>query len=164
MRTSNFSARRACRFAFALALFLCLSLASPRAFAADSPDDHLLDQRGIDDLKARALQADSRDQSFLFAQIVHQLTELSAQKYAEGDTESAIAALRQIPEFASKMTLRLTANDKRLKNAEILLRHTAFRLRELLHSNNCDDTQLLQQTIAQVDRLDADTLQQVFKK
>jgi hypothetical protein len=60
--------------------------------------------------------------------------------------------------------MQMTEHDKRLKNAEILLRHTAFRLRELLHNSSAEDQPLVQQTLAQIDHLDSDTLQQVFKK
>jgi hypothetical protein len=163
MRTSNYPAHHAFLFTLSLAAAFCLTLGTSRALA-DSPDEHLLDQRGIDGLKAKAVQAAPRDQYFLFAQIVHQLAELSAQKYAQGETEQAIDAMRQIHDFAAKMNMQLTEHDKRLKNTEILLRHTAFRLREMLHSGNVDDQALVQQTLAQIDHLDADTLQQVFKK
>jgi len=143
---------------------LCFAVTTPKAFAADSADDHLLDQKGIDALEARALQAEPRDQCFLFAQIVHQLTELSAQKYAEGDTEKSVAALRQIQDFVHKMNQQHTDHDKRLKNVEMLLRHTAYRLRELLHNSTPEDQPLVKETLAQISILDDDTLQQVFKK
>jgi hypothetical protein len=165
MRTSRFLVHRASSLLVLLAAALCFAVTStPKAFAADSPDEHLLDQQGIDALEARALQAEPRDQCFLFAQIVHQLTELSAQRYAEGDTEKSVAALRQIQNFVVKMNKQHTDHDKRLKNVEMLLRHTAYRLRELLHNSTPEDQPLVKETLAQIDILDADTLQQVFKK
>jgi hypothetical protein len=164
MRSSSFLHYRRLPLLALTLVALVFSLSSTRAHAVDSPDDHLLDQQGIDALEAKALHADPRDQCFLFAQIVHQLTELSAQKYADGDIEQAIVALRQIQDFARKINMQLTEHDKRLKNAEILLRHTAFRLRELLHNSTSEDQPLVQQTLAQIDNLDSNALQQVFKK
>ncbi len=143
---------------------LCIALNPIRAYATNSPDEHLLDQKGIDELKEHALHADPKDQCYLFAQIVHQLTELSAQKYADGDPDSAVAALKQIHDFANKIAHSLAEHNKQLKNAEILLRHTAFRLREMMHSSSVDDQTTVRETLAQIDTLEADTLQQVFKK
>jgi hypothetical protein len=143
---------------------LCIALNPTPARATNSPDEHLLDQKGIDELKARALHADAKDQLYIFAQIVHQLTELSAQKYAEGDADSAVAELKQIQDFTHKIALSIADHHKQLKNAEILLRHTAFRLREMMHSSSVDDSTAVRETLAQIDNLEADTLQQVFKK
>ncbi len=162
LSSNNLSARSLPFFAVAL-VALCFSYGNARAYA-DSPDEHLLDQQGIEELEAKALNADPREQCFLFAQLVHQLTEQSAQKYADGDTEKAIAGLKKIQNFAMKINMRLTEHDKRLKNAEILLRHTAFRLREMLHSSNAEDQPLVLETLAQIDHLESDALQQVFKK
>ena len=48
------------------------------------------------------------------------------------------------------MHLSVGENDKRLKNAEILLRHTAFRLNEMLHNSSSEDRPLVAATLAQV--------------
>ncbi len=64
------------------------------------------------------------------------MTELSIRQYAAGDTSKATGLLKQIQLFSQKIHLYLANNDKRLKNAEILLSHTAFRLTEMLHSSS----------------------------
>ena len=51
-----------------------------------------------------------------------------------------------------KIHLSVNDNDKRLKNAEILLSHTAFRLNEMLQASNVEDRPLVEQTLAQVTR------------
>jgi len=57
------------------------------------------------------------------------------------------------------------ANDeKRLKSAQILLRHTAFRLNELLHASSLEDRPLVAQTLAQVNQIQTETMMQVFRK
>ena len=84
----------------------------------------------IQALEVRADQAQPREQCFLYAEIVHQMTELSVRQYAAGDVEHATGLLKHIQQMAKKIHLSLADNDKRVKNAEILLSHTAFRLNE----------------------------------
>ena len=51
-----------------------------------------------------------------------------------------------------------------LKNAEILLRHTAFRLSEMLHNSSSEDRPLVEATLAQVNQAESETMLQVFRK
>jgi hypothetical protein len=57
----------------------------------------------------------------------------------------------------------MAANDKRLKNAEILLRHTAFRLNEMLHGSSFEDRPLVEETLAQVNHAQSEAMMQVFR-
>ena len=67
-------------------------------------------------------------------------------------------------DFAHKIHLAIADNDKRLKNAQILLRHTAFRLTEMLHTSASEDRPLVQQTLAEVNQAETEAMLQVFKK
>jgi hypothetical protein len=127
-------------------------------------DDKNLDQQTIDALEAKVEQAPPREQCFLYAELVHQMTEPSLRQYAAGDVEKASGLLKQVQEFAHKIHLSVTENDKRLKNAEILLRRTAFRLTEMLHSSSFEDRALVEQTLAQVDQAESQAMMQVFRK
>ena len=62
------------------------------------------------------------------------------------------------------MHLSVGENDKRLKNAEILMRHTAFRLNQMLHNSSSEDRLLVQETLAQVNQAESETMLQVFRK
>jgi hypothetical protein len=62
------------------------------------------------------------------------------------------------------MHLSVAMKDKRLKNAEILLRRTAFRLGELLHSSTSDEQPMVKETLAQVSRAQNETMLEVFQK
>jgi hypothetical protein len=55
-------------------------------------------------------------------------------------------------------------NDKRLKNAEILLSHTAFRLNEMLHSSSFEDRSLVEATLTDVHQAQNEAMLQVFRK
>jgi len=72
--------------------------------------------------------------------------------------------LKLIQHFAHAIHLSVSEDNKRLKNTEILLRHTAFRLSEMLHSSNLEDRPLVEKTLAQVDQADKDAMLQVFRK
>jgi hypothetical protein len=131
---------------------------------ASSPDDKMIDQQTIAALEARIPGAQPREQSFLYAELIHQMTEFSMKQYAAGDTDKATDLLKQIQNVTSKLHLTMAENDKRLKKAEILLRHTAFRLTEFLHSSSSDDREVVQATLAQVNRAESETMLQVFRK
>jgi hypothetical protein len=127
-------------------------------------DDKIPDQQSIDALAARASQAQPREQCFLYAELVHEMTEFSLRRYAAGDVEKAADLLRQIQELTRKIHLSVAEDNKRLKNAEILLRHTTFRLTEMLHSSAFEDRPLVQQTLAQVSQAQTEAMMQVFRK
>jgi hypothetical protein len=142
---------------FALALAACPSFAS-------SLDDKPFDQDSISALQAKILQAQPREQCFLYAELVHQMTEVSLRQYASGDGDKAGALLKQVQELAHKIHLSVAEDNKRLKNAEILLRHTAFRLTEMLHNSSEEDQPLVAATLAQVNQAQTEAMLQVFRK
>jgi hypothetical protein len=72
--------------------------------------------------------------------------------------------LKQIQQLAHKIHLSVADDNKRLKNTEILLRHTAFRLTEMLHNSAFEDRPLVQQTLAQVSEAENDAMLRVFRK
>lgn len=144
-------------------LFLVITTIAVPAFAA-SPDDKLIDQDSIAALQLRIAQAQPREQCFLYAELIHQMTEFSLRQYAAGDVDKANDLLKQIQQIAHKMHLNPGDNDKRIKNAEILLRHTAFRLKEMLHNSSSEDRPLLEQTLAQVNAAQSETMLEVFRK
>ncbi|MGH9563825.1 MAG: hypothetical protein ACRD3S_20420, partial [Terracidiphilus sp.] len=63
-----------------------------------------------------------------------------------------------------KLHITLANNDKKLKDAEILLSHSAFRLNEMLHATSIQDRPLVKETLAQVSQAQNDTMLQVFRK
>ncbi|MDR3772717.1 MAG: hypothetical protein P4L26_05165 [Terracidiphilus sp.] len=127
-------------------------------------DDKSIDQQSIDALQAKILQAQPREQCFLYAELVHQMTELSLRQYAAGDGDKAAGLLKQVQGLAHKIHLSMSDDNKRLKNAQILLRHTAFRLTEMLHSSSLEDQPLVAQTLAQVNQAQSEAMMEVFRK
>jgi argininosuccinate lyase len=71
--------------------------------------------------------------------------------------------LQQIQRIAKKIHLGVSDNDKRLKNAELMLSQTAFRLSEMLQASSVDDRPLVEQTLAQVTDAKNAALLEVFR-
>jgi len=92
------------------------------------------------------------------------MTEFSLRQYAAGEDEKGSKLLKQVQELAHKMHLSMSDDDKRLKNAQILLRHTAFRLTEMLHNSSLEDRPLLSETLAQVNQAQDEAMMGVFRK
>ena len=145
-----------------LLVFVVTALAIPACAA--SMDDKIPDQQTMDALEARASSAQPREQCFLYAELVHDMIEVSVRQYAAGDAEKASGLLKRAQELTHKIHLALSEDNKRLKNAEILLRHTAFRLTEMLHASAFEDRPLVQETLSQVNQAQTEAMMQVFKK
>jgi hypothetical protein len=146
------------------AVFVALSIGSMQAFASSVDDKLVPDQQSIDALALKASLAQPREQCFLYAEVVHQMTELSLRQYAAGDVSKAAGLLKQIQLLTHKIHITVADDNKKLKDTEILLRHTAFRLTEMLHSSSFEDSALVQQTLTQVNKAQNETMMQVFRK
>ena len=144
------------------ALILLSAFAVPAC--AYSPDEKIPDQDSISALQTKISQAQPKEQCFLYAELIHQMTEFSLREYSAGNVDKASDLLKQIQEIAHRVHLSVADDNKRLKNAEILLRHTAFRLTEMLHSSSFEDRPLVAQTLAQVNQAESEAMLQVFKK
>lgn len=146
-----------------VALLLAISLTAIPAFAASSSDIPT-EQQAIEALELKADQAQPRDQCFIYAEILHRLTDLSMRQYAAGNATRAVSLLKQIQQISHKIHLSVARNDKRLKHAEILLSSTAFHLTEMLHSSDYEDRPLIKQTIADVNKAQDAAMMQVFNQ
>lgn len=146
-----------------IAVFLVLGITACPV-RASSPDSSPADQQSIDALEARASQAQPREQCFLYALLVQQMTELSIRQYEAGDMVRATGLLRRIQYIAQKIHLSVANKDKRLKNAELLLNRTAFRLNEMLQASSITDRPLVEETLTQVSQAQNAAMMQVFQK
>lgn len=151
------------RFRVPLAVLVLLTVTTVPACASGF-DEKIPDQNSIDALEAKASQAQPREQCFLYAELVHEMTEYSLRQYAAGDVDKASGLLKKIQGLAHKIHLSVAEDNKRLKNAEILLRHTAFRLTEMLHNSSFEDRPLVADTLAQVSQAQNEAMMQVFRK
>ena len=115
-------------------------------------------------LEQRASEARAKSQCYVYAQLVHDMVEYGARQYAAGNTEEAFGVLRRSQEFARKIRDLVATDTRKVKESEILLRHAAYRLNDLLHASSYQDGPLVQETLAQVNKADTDLMLHVFRK
>jgi len=140
---------------------LTLTLCCARAFAID---ERIPDPDAMAALVAKADQAQPKDQCFLYAELVHQMTELAGQQYSSGDEDRASATLRLIQKYAEKIHMGVADDGKKLKNDEQWIRHTSFRLSGIVNSASYDDREALHATLKQLEQVQTELMMQVFKK
>ena len=113
-------------------------------------------------MEQRASQAKPREQCFLYTELVHTMTEKAGKEIADGDTDQAAITLKSVNQYAHLIHMNLAQDTKRLKNAEILMHHTTYKLAEFLHIVSGDDKDNVQATLKQLDQVNDELLAQVF--
>ena len=108
------------------------------------------DARQLAYLEARATQAGPGEQCLLYAELVDASTDVVLIRMQGGADEQALAMLRSIQGYVSRIDPNHAKSAKTLKNAEIILGRAAFKLKELLLSAPFEDRPLLEHTLKQV--------------
>lgn len=143
-----------------LLLFIAL-LCSPISRASGADNKPPLDPVALSALAAKASLASPKDQCFLYAELVHQMTELAGRQLNDG--QDPAATLRAVRDYTQKIHLNQAKDSKRLKNAQILMEHTAFRLNEYLHAAALDDRPVLESTLKNLNQVQNELMMQVFR-
>ena len=143
-----------------LLLFIAFLLA-PIGHASGVDNKPPLDPVALSALAAKASLASPKDQCFLYAELVHQMTELAGRQLNDG--QDPAATLRAVRDYTQKIHLNEANDSKRLKNAQILMEHTAFRLNEYLHAAALDDRPVLESTLKNLNQVQNELMMQVFR-
>lgn len=131
---------------------------------AHGMDDRVPDARELADLQAKVAAASPNEQPYLYAELVHSMTEVATAQFQAGDIDKASASLKAAQSYAGKIQMGLLRDAKKLKNAEILIRHTAFRLKELMTGASLDDRPTLEATIQQLNQVQSEMMTQIFRR
>jgi hypothetical protein len=115
-------------------------------------------------LQSRADQAQPRDRCFLYAELVSQMTDLAGQQFNSGDSGQASQTLKQVQQYAEKIHMSVADDSKKLRDAELLMRRTSFRLKGILVGASYEDRPALEVTLKQLNQVQAQLMMQVFKK
>jgi hypothetical protein len=115
-------------------------------------------------LQAKADQALPRDRCFLYAELVSQMTDLAGQQFNSGDSGQASETLRLVQRYAEKIHMGVADDSKKLRDAELLMRRTSFRLKGILSGASYEDRPALEATLKQLNQVQAQLMMQVFKK
>jgi hypothetical protein len=146
--------------ALLLPLPLLLTFCTP--VYASSINENLPDAQTLSRLELQAQEAKPREQCFLYTELVHTMTEIAGKQMLNGDVDQASATLKKVEHYAQLIHLGLAHDTKRLKNAELLMHHTTYRLGEYLHQASGEDQATLQATLKQLDNVQNELLTQVF--
>ncbi len=130
---------------------------------ASSVDENLPDAQTLAQLELRAQQAGPRDQCFLYTELVHTMTEIAGRQMLNGDIDQAAATLKKVNYYAKLIHTSMADNAKRIKNAEILMEHTTYRLGEYVHKASSEDRDTLNATLKQLNQVHDELLAQVMK-
>ena len=150
------------RFALRPVLLLLLLSLCPPLCASSIDKSIVLDEQALNQLEQRAQQANPRDQCFLYTELVSAMTELAGKELLNGDPDRASAMFKKIEHYAELIQMNLARDTKKLKNAEMLMHHTTYRLNEYLHTASSEDRPTLQATLKQLNKVQSDLLTQVF--
>jgi hypothetical protein len=127
-----------------------------------APKDSIPTPEALAQLQQRAANAKPQEQCYLYAELVHGLTQQAAAQIAADDTERATATIRQIDKYTPLIQHNLTRDSKRLKDAELLLQDTTYRLSQMLHLLDGDDQATVQDTLKQLNKINDELLTQVW--
>jgi hypothetical protein len=125
-------------------------------------DDSVPPPEYIAQLELRAANAKPREQCFLYAQLIHSMTQLAGKQFGDGDVEKASATLKKINHYAQLIHSNLANDTKKLKDAEMLMQHTTSHLGMYVRQASADDQAILKATLSQLDHVHDELLTQVF--
>ena len=145
-----------------LILALTTLVGIPAAFAANT--DKIPDMQELTALAARAEQATPKDRCYLYAELVSAMTQLAGQQLNAGDTANASASLKAIQVYTAKIHVDLNGNSRKLKDAQIMMRRTAYRLKELMMDASLNDQPAFESTLKQLDQVQSQMMLAVFQK
>lgn len=123
-----------------------------------------IDQQTLSSLEEHAARAAPEDQCYLYAELINRTVEYSARQYADGETEEAANKLTRTQQLVHQFRATLGHKVKKLKRAQILLGHAAFRLKNLLHGSRYDDRPLVEKALFEVESAQDEAMLQLFKR
>ena len=142
------------------ALMFPLSLLMP--VASQASDVTHLDVSALQVLAEKADHAALRDQCFLYAELVRGSTELANSELASGDREAAGRSLQLVETYTASLDKALAMDAKKLKDAEILLRESAFKLHAAMLAASIDDRPAMASALTRIDAVETRVMSAVF--
>jgi hypothetical protein len=115
-------------------------------------------------LQVKADQAQPKDRCFLYARLVSQMTDLAGHQLNSGDSGQASETLKLVQQYAEKIHMGVADDSRKLKDAELLMQRTSFRLQDILSEASYEDRQPLEATLKELNQVEAQLMAQVFKK
>jgi hypothetical protein len=138
-------------------LIIVVALLSALAWAFGQPES-------IEALKARAAQAQPRDQVELFTRIAERQLDFLDKAFDGGTVQQTQAALADVVTFGVKAAQASSESGKRMKQTEIALRKMTGRLEAIRKTLAVDDRPPVAEAIQKLDTARSELLNRMFKK
>jgi len=91
------------------------------------------------------------------------MMDLAGRQLNSGDPDQASKTLALIRKYADKIQMNTADDSRKVKNAELLIGRTAYRLRNILHGASYQDRPALQATLKLLNEVQTQLIMQVFK-
>jgi hypothetical protein len=121
-----------------------------------------MDPSALVQLEQRAASAEPRERCYLYTELLHQWTELAGRAMADGDDTVAATAIEHADSDAARLKAVIERDSKRLKNAELLLEHTAHRLSDMVRVATMDQHDAMQSVLKHLNSVHDELLAQIF--
>ncbi|MFI5087330.1 MAG: hypothetical protein ACHP7I_02960 [Terriglobales bacterium] len=138
-------------------LIIVVVLLAALAWASDKLES-------IESLKARADQAQPKDQVDLFTRIAERQLDSLDKAYNGGTVRQAQAALADVVTYGVKAAQVSGATGKRMKQTEIAMRKISGRLEAIRKTLDLDDRPLLADAVQKLDTARNELLNRMFRK
>jgi lysozyme family protein len=148
------------RFLSTAIVIAILSLTYAYAFASDGDNG----STALAALQSKANQAQPRERCFLYAEFISQMTDLAGEQFNSGDSGQASQTLKLVQRYAEKIHIEVADDSKKLRDAELLIRRTSFRLKGILSVASYEDRPALEVTLKQLNEIQSELLMHVFTK
>ena len=138
-------------------LIIVVALLSALAWASDKLES-------IESLKARAGQAQPKDQVELFTRISERQLDALDKAFNGGTVREAQAALADVVTYGVKAAQISGATGKRMKQTEIAMRKISARLEAIRKTLDVDDRPMLAEAVQKLDAARSELLNRMFRK
>ena len=150
------------RVSFSVCATVLLAGITARPVHASGPAELALDATTLVDLEQRAAAADLKERCYLYSELLHNWTELAGRAMTSGDEIEAAKAIAHADADAAQLKTALAKDSKRLKNAELLVEHTAHRLTDMVRVASTDQRDTMQSALKHLNTVHDALLAQIF--
>lgn len=116
------------------------------------------------ELQIKADRAQRKDRCFLYAQLVSRMSDLAGKQLTSGDSGQALDNLKLAQRYAAKIHEDVTDDSKKLRDAELLMQHTSFRLKSMVNRASYEDRPAIELTLKQLNQIQRELMMRVFEK
>jgi hypothetical protein len=114
--------------------------------------------------RPRQIKRSPETDAFFYAELVSQMTDLAGQQFNSGDSGQASETLNLVRKYAEKINMCVADDSKKLRDSELLMQRTSFRLKGMLNKVSYEDRPALEATLKQLNQTQTQLMMRVFKK